>query len=201
VLAKRPAALEAALRRAYSNLWAKPRRVTRRGETVTVEGPNIPPRKAKLFDTPSLIARRVAKGDDSEAAWTKLKNEAERLLLAQGGNRHSLKKRMRAGTATPAEMSLAADVLDIFDSKTVRKRGKPEKPSDALGREALRKFLAKIEATLRRRRKGSKERRALTKADIRAVAEQYGVHRNSFYKILKAFPKTAAWFKLLPPGS
>jgi hypothetical protein len=122
-LAKRmPAAFAVAVRRAYKD--RKP----------------IPP-KTKLFDKPSLITRRIAKGDHSEAAWTKLKNETVRLLRAQGGNPHQLKKRLRAGLATPAEMALAADLWAVADGTGERKRGRPKKLSDTIARETASMFL------------------------------------------------------------
>ena len=129
--------------------------------------------------------------------------------------------------ATPAEQSFAADLLDGTrpdrqDRPTVKvdqfgrptRRGKPVKLSDKIGRELLKKFLAEIESTLppSQRTRGpdalkawdkklqKKEHRVLTKADIREVAERYGVLRKIFYKFLKAFPKTAARFERLPPG-
>jgi hypothetical protein len=221
--ARLSAAKIAALRQGYDALRRRQAAVFQGYWSAIGHGIYISP-KAKLFDKLSLIARRIAKGDNSKAAATKLENEATRLLLAEGGDAGLLKRRLRAGVATPAEQSFAADLRDGIrpdrqDRPTVKvdqfgrptRRGKPVKLSDKIGRELLKQFLAEIESTLPPSQRTDalkawdkklqkKERRALTKADIREVAERYGVLRKIFYEILKTFPKTAARFERLPPG-
>ena len=154
--------------------------------------------KPKLFDVPSPLAQRIARGDETEATWQELTDETY-------GDRHLLKQRMRAGTATLAEQRLATDLLDILDSKKVRSRGRPTKLYDKLGREVAEKFLAVALAPRAQKawdRMLHKERgTGLTKADIVAVITELGVHRSKMYQILKGLgPKVAKQFTRLPPG-
>jgi hypothetical protein len=101
------------------------------------------PEPPKPFDSPSLLARRIAREDGSEseqnAVWGELKRETETLLNARDGDTRMLTTRLHQGMATFQEQKLAADLID---GKIKREPHRPVELRIRLRREMAIKFIA-----------------------------------------------------------